>query len=1087
MNSLEEGFDPKIKNQIKIRQNVYGAGYLSPRTIEQIYYLNANTSWCKLVSSVDIDNTLPGKYHIPEFIRNPKRVGDSSLAKKYVLFNGTADNGKIRENAYGISNEKVYGLKPMMGIISATITHKNRGSLRKAEVKIKAWDTEQFQIIEKLYLRLGFTILLEWGHSIYYNNQGILQTNTNNSLSDEFLEGKTNYIDFLTLVSSKKISAFGNYDAIFGRVANFSWSLDKDGSYNISIEIVSLGDIIESLTINGSLPNSITNEEKQTSGTIYEIISAHKYFGSIGAFIYEVFIRLGNSGLDFISLPSNDTSGGKLTKTYDPTKGIEIVNFIKEILLEDPNKYHLTHTITDTLKESYQWLKESLGFGNDITQTDILLTAVELVSNTDAFIARYFEEIILLNKTGLDIFKTEIFDKMESHNAPILSIKASLSNITFNNFTAGFQDAIKIKYEHITEEDKDKEYEYYIRLGTFLSFLETYVIPEVTINGEKYEKILKIDTDVDSNIMFYYPDLISYDPRICVINVELDFGINGSQDIYAYTPGGEIFVEKLNVSPNKADGTVSTQKLSFGKIMNTYVNMGFILQQLDSLKDDRWRVNMYSFLKGICSGINTAFAGYTNLDVAIDENKNTIKIYDKNPLPGILPKPLSTFNLYGYKIDEKGDSQNSFVKNFSLKTELSPNYAEMITVSAQANHAIVGEDSTALSNLNKLYVDRFKLDLQQPNSPPPPPTPTSLSDIIGFITMIDERTKFFKELAVNRGTPIINPSHISNQSNIESSFNNAVKNSSVSKYPKNQTYVAPGTGFLPVNLSLTIDGLSGIDISQQFLVDTEYLPSNYPDALKFLIKNISHEISNNKWFTKIESYMISKGEIIEYENVIGGNTSQYTNSPKRYEIKDNNVNPIINNNNGGAGGGGAGGGNNNNGTKINDQITIMQKGNTTNDWIIVFGGGGSQYGPDFLKPLIGERLFKTKNFVLVQFTADLSATERELKKKHPDAIIKTLIGYSRGGQRIWKYLGKYPNMYFIDPVPPNGKNTSSLNFSVGNSFMFYQPGSVRYTVDVAKVMGPSNFPISGAQKSPKGSSHDGPIVKEFFEIYGDRL
>jgi hypothetical protein len=81
----------------------------------------------------------------------------------------------------------------MMGIKKAEIKHENRGSLRRATVQIKAFNRVQFDIIDVLYLRLGFNILLEWGHSMYYDDKGILQTNPNNSLSSEFINGKTSY------------------------------------------------------------------------------------------------------------------------------------------------------------------------------------------------------------------------------------------------------------------------------------------------------------------------------------------------------------------------------------------------------------------------------------------------------------------------------------------------------------------------------------------------------------------------------------------------------------------------------------------------------------------------------------------------------------------------------------------------------------------------------------------------------------------------------------------------------------------------------------------------------------------------------
>jgi hypothetical protein len=286
MNILGEGFPDEIIKQVEQRQKVYGSGYnsLNPRTPEEIIYLNANTSWVKLASSVDIKNIdLVNSQAIKDL-----KLKDGELAKKFVLFNGTDapydpylragisnTNNLIGDSsAYGIGGTE-FGLRPMMGIISADIKHENRGSIRRATIQVKAFNKVQFDIIDVLYLRLGFNVLLEWGHSMYFDNNGVLQkgTDNDNSLIDKFLNpsstpiftpgllgnvigGTTSaatsltYVDFLNLIDSKRKTSNGNYDAMFGKVCNFHWSFLPDGSYDITIELVSIGDIIESFKIN---------------------------------------------------------------------------------------------------------------------------------------------------------------------------------------------------------------------------------------------------------------------------------------------------------------------------------------------------------------------------------------------------------------------------------------------------------------------------------------------------------------------------------------------------------------------------------------------------------------------------------------------------------------------------------------------------------------------------------------------------------------------------------------------------------------------------------------------------------------------
>jgi len=281
MNILGEGFPDEIIQQVERRQKVYGSGYTSPRTPEEIVYLNANTSWVKLASSVNVVD--------PSIIRNSSlaeaEIKGTKLAKKFVLFNGvTEDPSNQRSgialnkdllgnnNAYGIGGTE-FGLRPMMGIISADIKHENRGSIRRATIQIKAFNKVQFDIIDVLYLRLGFNVLLEWGHSMYFDNKGTLQkgTDNDNSLVSKFLDPSSDtssltYVDFLKLIDTQRKISNGNYDAMFGKVCNFHWSFLPDGSYDITIELVSIGDIIESFKINALISGIDTSVKAVKEG-----------------------------------------------------------------------------------------------------------------------------------------------------------------------------------------------------------------------------------------------------------------------------------------------------------------------------------------------------------------------------------------------------------------------------------------------------------------------------------------------------------------------------------------------------------------------------------------------------------------------------------------------------------------------------------------------------------------------------------------------------------------------------------------------------------------------------------------------------
>ena len=65
-------------------------------------------------------------------------------------------------------------------------------------------------------------------------------------------------------------------------------------------------------------------------------------------------------------------------------------------------------------------------------------------------------------------------------------------------------------------------------------------------------------------------------------------------------------------------------------------------------------------------------------------------------------------------------------------------------------------------------------------------------------------------------------------------------------------------GMIPINIQVTMDGLSGIRIYDKLELDTRFLPSYYPQTLYWIIKGVSHEVKDNKWYTKLETIAVPK-------------------------------------------------------------------------------------------------------------------------------------------------------------------------------------------------------------------------------------
>ena len=291
-NIIGEGFNKKIHDQVLKRQSVFGATNKAPYQ----RYLNGRSPWIKLTSSVNLDAT-----RVALLATKGITVSTGNeLAKNNVLFGGTSIGDTIRkgyDQTYTVGGLS-QGYRPMPGITSLESKNRNRGSVRETTIQIKAFNTEQFNIIDVLYLRLGFTVLIEWGHSVYLSNDGVVENmNASNTLSSQFLNG--GFADqkvCMKAITDNKKDLDGNYDATYGKISNFSWSFEQDGTYNITLTVLSLGDVIESLKINtiaiGEIPPTAeqqaeTAEDLQKADTEAEILEYSKNKDSISKLFFD--------------------------------------------------------------------------------------------------------------------------------------------------------------------------------------------------------------------------------------------------------------------------------------------------------------------------------------------------------------------------------------------------------------------------------------------------------------------------------------------------------------------------------------------------------------------------------------------------------------------------------------------------------------------------------------------------------------------------------------------------------------------------------------------------------------------------------
>jgi len=257
------------RNQLKVREKFFSK---ESKSVQELQYLNSNVAWVKLRSSVnEVYDPDERKRAVPSTKTQDLNQGEqgplnqvegSKLAKKLILISGTQTKGLGARSGInfgsGFSSTDAYntdtrlGTRPMPGLTSFKVASKGTyGTLQQAELEFNVWSLRDLNIIEKIYFRVGYSVVVEWGHSVYItDSENIKTAGPDSTISDnDYFSNGLDYESIEEKLQSKRKTYNGNYDGFLGLIQNFSWSLRSDGGYDCSIKVVSKGFVLESLTL----------------------------------------------------------------------------------------------------------------------------------------------------------------------------------------------------------------------------------------------------------------------------------------------------------------------------------------------------------------------------------------------------------------------------------------------------------------------------------------------------------------------------------------------------------------------------------------------------------------------------------------------------------------------------------------------------------------------------------------------------------------------------------------------------------------------------------------------------------------------
>jgi len=864
-----------VKNQIKDRQKILGKNL---KTNEDIVWANNKGGWCRLMSSINIsdqdvirynpdtDETVLVSDSGSEF-RNQyldlQDYGGPMLAQELILQGGILNYDEPRfgvsDNTSNLPSSQFnygyggteFGLNVMPGLLGFTTKTYDNGSLRKTTIKIKANNKKQFEYLESTYLRLGYVMLLEWGNTTFplqeTNEEGTTFTryattgdNAALSLKDEFLYSYNkgqNY--FHTRIEELRKESQGNYDAILGMVDNFDWEFQKDGTYLLTVSLVTIGSVISSLKGNVSLtsveyPPTSTDEgpdvDEDRPSALEVAIDALTQCEKVEDEV-EVDSTILNKILGYIRALNPGTGGIsniKFTTKIVPTK--------KELTLEEEAMLGLS---TYDLNSDQNVIACNAAFGKDAFSAQYYLRFGTLLEFINKKLLLYDED---LNPSHIEFDTSDTYCYSNGFSFPadpekmIISYSKTLNNNPISIFA---ENETQINPFHITKTFNSTP----TKVGNVMNLY---------FNRDYLKSLIKQYTDDEKGLKI------------------------------------QQFIEALLNTANSQLGNVNKLKLRI-------TDKSFIDNSTSFTTEGEAKYRGFDGTgEGDVAGTNKIAISNSTLSTAVITAKVGVKqvleIYDEVVFTETPTQP--TFVVYGFNPESGSkdtenfiDQEGSFVTDLNLKTNIDKNLTTSIAIGAQSGGRAVGYDSMVFSKWNVGLVDRVipsKLDIEKAKREGLSKRndwtklfqtyKSYLSKLSGAsITTLESDTaksvqeRYFSLNLVSNFTGYVIPNvFLNGNKDEEPSFSRfqTVQTNFFNKVmawdAERKNTVTPFQGFLPINLSLTFDGLSGIRIFDKLTVDSRFLPKNYTDTLNFIITELDHSFENNKWVTKIGTLSVPK-------------------------------------------------------------------------------------------------------------------------------------------------------------------------------------------------------------------------------------
>lgn len=761
-----------VQRQLDRRQSVLSK--TTGRTDDELSYLISNSSFVRIRSSVDIEEDLEFYVQSPTggFEKVNAGVPSNIPAKNLELVTGIGNRDSRLKRGFsesspsmmdeGYSNNSyrknpIQGITPEGGLSEVHIATKNAyGTIREISFSFSVHSFEEFNMYEKLYLRPGFSILIEWGHTVYYDSELNLQTDPPDPFKDIFFD-KMKREDILSKIFINKYTSGCNYDGVYGIIKNFSWSYNGH-SYVVKVDVVTQGEILESLSTNippfkESLVNTVDNANNDATTYTTDI---HRFLELIKSTVSRSEYKTENE------IPVDQETGA---------------------LEDDP--------ILAPVKKGAPNLLSAVNQDFIDAERKISIASIDASGFSPTKVGNNIKKLVPLRL--LLSLMNHVFLMHDEEDIPFVRF-----------YTGGPTSPIAVG----SDDNKSK--------------LET-----------ANETAVKRFNQAVPTPFFTFDHHFGLNPLICTI------------------PRGKD--NTSNLTYNIAKGRL-TDGMQEDNVLDLLVGVDFFLDALDKrLKEDKLaNSNVLQLTKDILIEIQKNLGNINHFDLDFDEDTGLYFVIDRKLTPdssALKDAVLPLEGLYGTQL-----------KDVTVSSAISSNIVSQMSIAATSGTgANVRGNFDSMQKWNAGVIDRHKEyaavgSARNSNEKTKEKLKESTS------TGVDDKVKtrlvnFVKGANANQTTDKVVPSIYVDEKEFRGMgpTHQDVMESIASQ--RSRVAKANPQGLIPLSLSFTMKGISGVKIGEAFTIQDYFLPERYRGNIGFIITGIDHEIQNNEWTTSIKGNM----------------------------------------------------------------------------------------------------------------------------------------------------------------------------------------------------------------------------------------